>query len=199
MDQQGQGFFNIISSGICEQDCTVIAGKSGLVFEDGTEAGPAQGIQIHHILTSDLSKSQNQAVAYCATKSTKPSPKFNGTRFAKVIGSGFIGQGEDNGEILFTSKDGSYPAGFFLGAKDKFILLGDYVNLNNASKDVYVTLDLEYVDGWVGTDALSDLRSVTSCQAFAEVKMGTATSGPAETNSNNFEVFVDGYIVTASK
>jgi len=196
MDEHGQGFFDIISSGICEKDCTVIAGKTGLAFEDGTEAGPAQGIQIHHILTSDLSKSQNQAVAYCATKNTTPSQKFNGTRFAKVIGAGFIGQGEDNGEIVFTSQDGSYPAGFQLGAKDRFILLGDYVNYNNVSKDVYVTMDLEYVDGWVGKDAVSALLSVTSCQS-EDVKMGAAGSGPAETISNSFEIFVDGYIVTA--
>jgi hypothetical protein len=198
MDEHGQGFFDLISKGICEEDCTVIAGKTGLVFEDGSEAGPAEGIQVHHILTSDLSKYQNQAVALCASKSNIPSPKFNGTRFAKLTGAGFIGQGEDNGEIIFTTQDGSYPAGFFLGARDRFILLGDYVNFNAVSKDVYVTLDLEYVDGWVGKDAVSALLSVTSCQS-EDVKMGTATSGPAETTSNHFEIFVDGYIVTASK
>jgi hypothetical protein len=198
MDEHGQGFFDIISNGICENDCTVIAGKTGLVFADGTEAGPSQGIQVHHILTSDLSKSQNQAVAFCAVANPGPAKPFNGTRFAKIIGAGFLGQGEDNGEIVFTSEDGSYPAGFFLGAKDRFALLGDFVNFNNETKEVYVTMDMEYVDGHVGKDAVSALLSVTSCQ-LSDVKMGAAGSGPAETMSNKFEIYVDGYIITASK
>ncbi|KAF2437194.1 hypothetical protein EJ08DRAFT_691495 [Tothia fuscella] len=196
MDENGQGFFDLISNGICENDCTVIAGKTGLVFADGKEAGPTDGIQVHHILTTDLSKSINQALAYCAVPNPAPYKPFNGTRFAKVIGSGFVGQGEDNGEIVFTSPDGSYPAGFFIRAKDRFVLLGDFVNHGNVTKDVYVTLDLEYVDGHVGYDSASALLSVTSCKS-EDVKMGAAGSGPAETMSNKFEVYVDGYIVTA--
>lgn len=197
MDDNGQGFFNLISNGFCEKDCTVLAGKTGLEFADGSEAGPAQGIQIHHILTSDLSKNSNQAIAWCAKKDLGPSSNATGTRFNNLIGSGFIGQGEDNGEILLTSPDGNYPSGYTMRGKDRIILLSDFVNFNNVTKDVYITMDLEYVDGHVGKDAASALLSVTSCLG-QDVNMGTKDA-PAETMSNKFEVFVNGYILTASK
>jgi hypothetical protein len=67
-------------------------------------------------------------------------------------GAGFIGQGEDNGDsaIMFTSADGKYNSGFHVGTADKFLLNADLVNYNNVTKEVYLTFDIEYIDGVVG-------------------------------------------------
>lgn len=67
-------------------------------------------------------------------------------------GAGFIGQGEDNGDqaIMFTSADGKYNSGFHVRTADRFMLWADLVNYNNATKDIYITFDIEYVDGIVG-------------------------------------------------
>jgi hypothetical protein len=65
---------------------------------------------------------------------------------------GFIGQGEDDGDtgILFTSPDGSFKSGFQMGPQHKLLVQSDFMNYSNTTKDIYMTVDLEYLDGHVG-------------------------------------------------
>jgi stress up-regulated protein Nod 19 len=94
--------------------------------------------------------------------------------------------------MLFTSKDGSIESGFHIDEKTKFILQYDLVNYNVETKKVYVTLDMEYVEGQIGMEATSDLLSVTGCK-IAEPK--TDPNGAITTESKSFPVLVDGTIV----
>jgi hypothetical protein len=107
-----------------------------------------QGMYIHHILSTDLSKEGLMPVRMCdmETVNTNISAKN------PYPGAGFIGQGEDNGDqaILFTSADGKFNSGFHVGAEHKFMVWADLVNYNNVTKDIYITFDIEYVDGIVG-------------------------------------------------
>jgi hypothetical protein len=70
-------------------------------------------------------------------------------------GAGFIWQGEDDGDtaVMFTSTDGKYNSGFHVGSAHKFLLQADLINYNDVTKNVYLTFDIEYIDGIVGESA----------------------------------------------
>jgi hypothetical protein len=42
-DPLGQSFVELIDNGICT-NCTVLTARAKVILEDGTEAGPAQGM-----------------------------------------------------------------------------------------------------------------------------------------------------------
>jgi hypothetical protein len=195
LDPNGQSFVSIVDANSFCSNCTVLSGQTGLEFEDGTPADPAHGVYIHHILSADISREGRLTVLPCDFE------KFNYAEnpISPVTpGAGFVGQGEDNGDsaIMFTSRDGKFDSGFQIGAKDKFIVQSDLVNYNNKSVDVYLTFDLEYVDGQVGMEAAPNLLSVTGCK-LAEPKV--SKEGPAETKSQSFPVLVDGTLISMSK
>jgi hypothetical protein len=50
LDKNGQAFLDIIDKGLCST-CTVLSGGTRTVFEDGSHAGPAQGVYIHHVIS----------------------------------------------------------------------------------------------------------------------------------------------------
>ncbi len=50
MDPDGQIIALTIKDGIC-QDCTVLAGKANIVFENGTRAGVHGGVYMHHLFS----------------------------------------------------------------------------------------------------------------------------------------------------
>jgi hypothetical protein len=165
---------------------------TGLEYEDGTVADPSNGIYAHHMLSSDISKPGVLPVALCdAIDPTKASPGI-----AIDIGAGFIGGSEDTGEpLMFTSQDGKYESGFLVGKDDIFALTTDLVNYNNVTKNIYVSMDIEWVEGHVGQDAIPNLISVTGCK-LAEPKL--SKDGPAVTESQKFPILVDGSLIAMS-
>lgn len=172
-----------------------MAGKTGLEFEDGTPADPAHGVYIHHILSADISQSGYLTVLPCDF----PSYNISANPISPIVpGAPFIGQGEDNGDsaIMFTSRDGSYDSGFQVGMTDQFFLQSDLVNYNEDTKQVYITIDFEYVDGHVGELVAPNLLSVTGCKLL-EPK--TSPKGPIDTDSQVFPILVDGTIISMSK
>jgi hypothetical protein len=176
-------------------NCTVLSGRTGLEFEDGSPADPAHGVYIHHILSFDISRTGVLTALPCDFDT------FNLTETPInpiTPGAQFLGQGEDNGDaaVLFTTRDGSYESGFQIGKNDKFLLQSDLVHYNEEDKKIFVTFDFEYVEGHVGVDAAPNLLSVVGCKLL-EPKIDAA--GPAVTNSKNFPILVDGTIIGISK
>lgn len=192
LDPKGQAFVSVILDPICDDKCTILAGQTGLMSEDGKPLGAEQGMYIHHILSADYSKPMTMPVLPC------DSADVNKPAIPNMIfpGSGFMGQGEDNGDsaILFTSKNGSFDSGFHATKNDKFIVQSDIVNYSNETRKVFLTFDLEYLDGIHGQDATPNLLSVTGCKIAAPKVNAT---GVATTTSQKFPVTVNGTIVSA--
>jgi hypothetical protein len=192
LDPKGQSFVGLIDAASLCANCTVLAGQTGLEFEDGSPADPAHGVYIHHILSADISREGRLTVLPCDFASFN----YSETPINPVMpGAAFIGQGEDNGDsaIMFTSRDGKYDSGFQVGTKDKFTFWADLVNYNEKAVDIYLTFDIEYVEGHTGVEAAPNLLSVTGCK-LAEPKI--SKEGPAETVSQVFPILVDGTLVS---
>jgi hypothetical protein len=65
LDPHGQSFVNLVdASSICKS-CTVLAGRPGLEFEDGSPAHAASKVYSHHILMGDIGRSGYLTVLPC--------------------------------------------------------------------------------------------------------------------------------------
>lgn len=179
----------------------MLTGKNRITFEDGSEAGPVEGIYLHHFVSRDFTKPPTVPVSRCGDGQTMTRSPFDN------IGSSFLVQGEDSvasGLISFTSQDGSYNSGYFLGKDIGLLMQVDLVNYNKESKKVFINFEVEYVDGHVGSDAAATLMSVTGCQQPHQAgSFGSSIkldpNGVATTDSPKFPVTRDAKIVSASK
>jgi len=181
MDPKGQAGFASISKGLCTK-CSILSARFLLTNPDGSAASPANGIYIHHF------------VSYATGKAIKnPIPGCEGG--FPGMAAPFIDRGEDSGDTdtIFTTADGVYKSGFFLNS-GALNMQYDMVNYNTAAKNIYINLEVEYVEGQEGKDAGHTLKSVT-CQGLIGPKI--AASGPSVTSSSPMTVSSDAIIVWA--
>jgi hypothetical protein len=66
MDPNGFSTMRILSNDSFCQDCTVLAGKLDVVFENGTRADISGGVYLHHVITVDLTKNNKKFMSGCA-------------------------------------------------------------------------------------------------------------------------------------
>jgi len=179
-------FFSIPSNGFC-RNCTVLRGHIGLENMDGTPGLPknGSGVYIHHILTTDTSK---RAAAFTQCNS-------GGSSFA-LPGAKFVGSGEDNNNVAvwYTNKDGSSNGGFHIGASDSFSMMADIVSLNAATSQIYITMDMEYLPGIVGSDSRETLLSVELCGGS---RLTTSNTAPTKSKSGVYKFTESGQIIVA--
>jgi hypothetical protein len=171
------------------EGCTVLAGKIHLNFTDGTKADVSKGVYIHHVLTYDTSKKQPSFWSCNADGTTSVS--MDG------MGAGFVGAGDDNANapFMYTSKDGAFKSGFYVGPQDSIIATVVLVNYNKEAKDVLVAYDLEYVPGKAGTDVQTSLISATQCGGGRRI--ATSKTGATNTTSGKFYVKSSGTLIVA--
>jgi len=190
----GQSFFGTITKGLCnnmngkKQDCTMLAGRVGVMWSDGRQADPSNGIYIHHILSSDVTKKEKPWFSNCNTP-TRASMNVNGL----TGGTGFLSTGEDSAaeQAMFTDTAGALNTGYHIKSTDRFNFWAQLVNYNKAPAKVYVTYDIEWVPGIVGQEAKTIVVSAT-CGAGL-IRMSQA--GSANTTSGKFYIMEDGRIL----
>jgi len=210
-DPNGQSFIHVFKEGLCT-NCTILGGRVGVTYEDGTEVSPATGVYIHHLLTYDISKKAKNPIAICDVQDHKNPGLLNWLMGTDQPMSTFIGRGEDNGILdnLYTSPNGDFNAGFHVsGSGHQFLAQTDLVNYNADTKKVFVTIEFEYINGIQGADSVSGLLSVTGKSPIttiiaAQVCLGCRLEAPkvnmtgrAETKSLRFPVLLDSHILFA--
>ena len=200
MDPNGESFLSKWNEGICH-NCTVLGGIVTLQLADGRDA-IEENVYIHHLLTFDTDKKTDSFVSMCPTEDGKPAEGGLGGILGGLTGSlpvtPFIGVGEDNKNMykLYTTEDRSFDSGYHIGAEDDFIAQSDIVNYSQEPKEVFITLDMETVDGIQGIDAYSTLLRVRGC---GDTEIVTDPNGPANTTSQKYPILSDGNIISASK
>jgi hypothetical protein len=112
----GQSFVGTITKGFCNnmdnkiQDCTMLAGRVGVMWADGRQADPSngktpltksahdinmiKGIYIHHILSSNVNKKETAWFSNCGNPNAR-SMNVNSI----TGGSGFLSTGEDSAAV----------------------------------------------------------------------------------------------------
>jgi hypothetical protein len=154
----------------------------------------------------DISKPMNLPLSKCGQGQKKPAQAALGSEFLAQGGEGGGGSSSSSSSssksigygIPFTSSDGTYKSGFFVGQSDKILNQVDLVNYNTETKNVYINYEIEYVDGHIGSDSAAVLMSVTGCEEGGKgIKLDKA--GVAITESPKFPVTKNGMIVAASE
>jgi len=179
-----QNSFWRIKDGICK-DCTLLKGKVGLVYADGSPAGVNNGIYIHHILAWDLEKKQSSFLSGCDTS----------TPLAASSSAKFMGTGDDQAGIpvWYSTRDGKI-GGYYIGKDDTFPMWLDLVNYNKDNKALYVTIEQEFIKGKTPANTKEILVAVDGCLG-ASLKVSSA--GPTTSTSGKWTFQDDGTIVFA--
>lgn len=151
-DSGQQNWIWTIRDGLC-RNCTVLKGHVGLANVDGTPVSPNNDVYIHHILTFDTTKKQKSFLSGCASGA------------AGLGGAKFIGSGEDNNNVAvwYTARDGKSNNGFHIGSSDSFMMNIDLVSYHANTKQIYLTMDMEYLPGLQGADARYVFRPWMGC------------------------------------
>jgi hypothetical protein len=152
----------IVLDGICK-DCTVLSGKVDYTMADGTRADVSKGVYNHHLLTLDLSKKGLPFIMCPNSPGEKPATKSS-------MGAGFMGSGNDESYVMFTSPDGNFDAGYVIGKNDNILMEGEVVNYSPTKKSIYVTMEIEYLSGaqQTGFQDISNIQySSTGCKQFS--------------------------------
>jgi hypothetical protein len=153
MDPKGQGGILSISKGL-PTSATILSARWALTYQDGSEASPKNGgVYIHHMVSFDGSNTGVNPIGSCSDGSA------GGEK--RQAAAYFIDRGEDSGDTatIFTSPDGKRNSGFHF-KNPRLTVQYDVVNYENTAKKIYIDLDLEYLDGIVGENAGSTLKSV---------------------------------------
>ena len=177
------------------KDATYLYAKSSIAFEDGSEAAVNNGVYVHHLAVMDLDYKGASQLSVCPGRdpNTPSRGRISG-------GTLFTGGAEDKGDTFFTSGDGKFNSGFYIGKNDRIMSGAEVINYRTVSQKVYVQLELEYVEGKI-SDALevsAQSVSVTGCAmniSFMPKKNETSLT----LKSQEFPVVQEGYIISSSK
>lgn len=141
-------------SGFCT-NCTVLYGKSKLMYQDGSEASVLTGVYTHHVVMVDMSKN---TMPFYLCQGQKG---FLGTFPA----AGFIVSGNDEAANYFTTPDGKFDSGYAIGAKPSVTMQAELINYKPTPQTIYITAEIEYVKGHPAEyDSTVSLFSVTGCE-----------------------------------
>jgi hypothetical protein len=181
-----------ITDGICK-DCTVLKGKAGIRVKGEAPGTENKKVYIHHILTNEATKPVNSFLSGC-TDSTTAAPQ---SRTASMGGSKFIGTGDDQASIytFYTPQDVQLNTGYYVQTTFSFNMNAVLVNEENVKKDVYITMELEYVPGKIEGDTRDVLLMSGPCRNPMQVK--TSEKETTMTESGNYFFTEAGTIVYA--
>jgi hypothetical protein len=141
---------------------------------------------LHHYGVFDIDKTGKQLTVCTGLTPTRPSL--------------FTGGAEDKGDSYYTTPDGSFNSGYYIGRDDKILSVAQVVNYANKTQKVFAKLEVEYIPGKI-KDALEvgiQSMSVTGCGLNLAIMPNKDAKG-LHMESQNFPVLHDGYIIGASK
>ncbi|KAF2435217.1 hypothetical protein EJ08DRAFT_656841 [Tothia fuscella] len=178
--------FNYIATGI-PLDATLLFSSNTLQYIDGKIADQASGVYNHHVAFIDLNKST-------PLFSSCPGPAAMFTKTPSTI----MGASEEIGQSAYSTPDGKFNSGYYIGKNDKIIMSGEVVNYTNDTKVIYSVSDIEYIPGRpVGSlDVFVQILSVSQCDGGNIMLHAPEGKKVFSFESKNMTVLHDGYILS---
>jgi hypothetical protein len=172
------------------RDITVLQSNCTVVYKDGTEIDVNTGLYNHHLLVIDISKS-SPTLATCPSGSGVQPPGMS------MLG----GSSEDKGGAFFSTKDGMFDSGYYIGKNDRIMMNGDIVNYTNEEKEVYALIDIQYLEskppGFM--EAVTQLWSVGQCDGMIGFVRPPPGQKQFAIKSRSMKVVEDGYFLAFSE
>jgi len=154
MDPNGNIVTRRVEEGICK-DCSILRGRAALTNEDGQTISIGSGVYLHHIGLLP----NKMALSPQIVKSSCPSG-LSGPRVGSLPDMLFV-QGVENFTTWYTAPDGSINSGYY-APNDGWRMTMEVVNYKLEKRNVYITLDYDYLPGKPETSAHVSYVSVTS-------------------------------------
>jgi hypothetical protein len=207
MDPDGFAFAKQLEGGFCT-DCTLLGAKVDIVFENGTRADIANGVYLHHVISTLMGKSQEPWVSFCPVgglpsvggfdlgKLLPPGLDIGKLALGRAGGAGFVGGAVDEFIDYYTTRDGKFNSGYYIPPGVKASMSGEIINYLKEAQDVYVQFDTEFVPGRVGEEAVKAALNVEGC-GFPGAAFKAGTRGKVV--SQDFEISRDGTIISFSR
>jgi hypothetical protein len=114
-------------------DCTILFGDGGMEYANGTVANIGNGVMQHH--TAILNTGKDVWWSACGLPMT-----LRGI-------DPFFGLGNEKTPAAYQIPGSSIKSGYYLAPDNKFILVNELMNMDEEEKEVYVTVNWEYVPG----------------------------------------------------
>ncbi|KAF2669195.1 hypothetical protein BT63DRAFT_424927 [Microthyrium microscopicum] len=144
-------------------DCTVLKAVANLAYKNGTQADVGTGVYTHHIIISQVGRPQLIPPIFpvscnSSLSGAKPStaPKQAGGSMAghghrkrqDFTSSVFVGGGGSAGSgSAFAAPNSDIKTGAYIGKYDAFQFSSEIVNYNPKEKEIYLSLDYEFLPG----------------------------------------------------
>jgi hypothetical protein len=74
-------------------------------------------------------------------------PKAAGGMFSAPAVSVFIGKGNEEGAAVFAAPNSTVKSGFYFSKADKLYMTAELVNYKPVDRDIYISMDCEYIKG----------------------------------------------------
>jgi hypothetical protein len=181
-------------------DCTLLEGRSYIENDKGERQNINTGIYLHHAIMMNMNKWAN-----CFGIGTMCGFRSPTTPSLVILGL------SDSSDTIYTSPDGSFKAGNYLGPNNKtFQLMSDIVNYSPQPQNLWLAVEYEYLPGQAEgyMDAELQFVSVEICgnNATGNGVMIDETgqfSVPHDTavsvKKDNFVVAKDGILINGRK
>jgi hypothetical protein len=190
MDPAGTAWNYIVDTDY-PRDITVLRANSTVLFEDGTKAEVAHGIYNHHQMFVNTNKG---------------TPSFASCEGSRSMGtmptSLFMGGSEDKGDVYYSTPDGMFSSGYYIGKNDTIIFGGDVVNYNTEEKTIYSVTEFDYIkgkpEGFLETSAQT--LQVGMCNGMADLmNLYSPKQKKFAVLGKPMNITMDGYIVAQRK
>jgi hypothetical protein len=179
--------FNNIAMGL-PQDATMIFHNTTLQYENGDVASQSNGVYNHHLAFVNLNK-VTPPFSGCGTGAIATIPKMPST---------MMGASEEIGSSAYSTPDGKFNSGYYVGKSDKIVMSGEVVNYTNDTKVIYAVSDIEYIPGRPkeSLDVVVQVLSVNQCDSNNIMLRPPEGKKKFSFDSKNMTVLADGYILS---
>jgi hypothetical protein len=175
------------------QDVTLITANTTWVWKDGSEARVDQGIYNHHHLVVDMARTTQTKIAECPD--------------GKAVGMGvplFSGSAEDGGGSFYSTKNGQFPSGYYLGKNSKVMITGDVVNYKDETQEIYSFTEIQYIEGrpkslMLAANQIWDLGRCSGDSEFTGALRPPPGQKKWSIQSTPMKIVQDGYILAFRK
>jgi hypothetical protein len=160
LDPQGTAW-NYLASDF-PRDITVLEARMKIHFEDGTPISNSAGVYNHHAFFYDITKPMKSNLE-CEGMPNAMLPAINS----------ISGSAADSGaeRPMTTTR---LVTGNYVSDKARVLIMGDLVNYNNDTRDVYMVNDMQYVEGKASglLETRVHLLSVMTCESIKKGPLG---------------------------
>jgi hypothetical protein len=115
-------------------DCTLLYASGSLEYANGSQANTDTGSWLHHTVLINSGKGRTSAA--CSS-----------SKVGSMGGDPFVSFGNERDAVPFTDDNGVFNTGYYIHPTDTLTLYNELMNMDTFEKEVYLTVNYEYLEG----------------------------------------------------